>query len=626
MVEAIPHINGNGINGNGINGASTSTLKSKNAKRRAKKKDQRGAVSDDAIYQHSHFQQLTISSLQSATPGPSEAESESATQTERPTKVARPAAIDLSASLEDNDTFAAFSDVFARFQSRAEEQAASGSNGELDGKGEIIYSDDDQMSESEEEDSKNKIVSKRKQRQLRRLTVAELKQIVKKPELVDGEDVTSTDPRLLIHLKSSRNTIPVPPHWSLKRDYLQNKKGIEKPPFQLPSYIAATGIAEMKDALKEKEGEQTLKAKTRERVQPKMGKVNIDYQKLHDAFFRFQTKPDNLTGFGEVYYEGKEFETKFKERKPGDLSDELKEALSIPPLAPPPWLIAMQRFGPPPNYPQLRIPGLNAPIPDGAQWGFHPGGWGRPPMDEFGNPLFGDVMGAPEGQGVVQEEDPMGEPIQRERWGELEPEEDESEEEDDTEDEDAGQEADQDDDDLRSGMETPMDGLQTPGGMETPGGMQSVASTVPGGLETPDFLELRKGARGREEYNGPPKQLYQVIPERQTAGGKGFLTSDHGYDLAQLGNVAPAATRVLDADDRSSKRKGRSTGVEVALDASELEGMTESQLAARYEQAQAAAARTSTGGDDVNGEDLALLRQELQRKRATRDAKKAAAR
>lgn len=25
--------------------------------------------------------------------------------------------------------------------------------------------------------------------------------------------------------------------------------------------------------------------------QPKMGKINIDYQILHDAFFKFQTKP-----------------------------------------------------------------------------------------------------------------------------------------------------------------------------------------------------------------------------------------------------------------------------------------------------------------------------------------------
>ena len=30
-----------------------------------------------------------------------------------------------------------------------------------------------------------------------------------------------------------------------------------------------------------------MKAKMRERVQPKMDKVDIDYQKLHDAFFKF---------------------------------------------------------------------------------------------------------------------------------------------------------------------------------------------------------------------------------------------------------------------------------------------------------------------------------------------------
>lgn len=65
------------------------------------------------------------------------------------------------------------------------------------------------------------------------------------------------------------------------------------------------------------------------------------------------------------YYEGKEFETSLKEKRPGDLSKELIEALSIPPLAPPPWLIGMQRFGPPPSYPTLQIPGLNAPIPEG---------------------------------------------------------------------------------------------------------------------------------------------------------------------------------------------------------------------------------------------------------------------
>lgn len=50
-------------------------------------------------------------------------------------------------------------------------------------------------------------------------------------------------------------------------------------------------------------------------------------QKLY--FFRWQTKP-RMTIHGDLYYEGKEFETKLKEKKPGDLSDELRTALGMP--------------------------------------------------------------------------------------------------------------------------------------------------------------------------------------------------------------------------------------------------------------------------------------------------------
>ena len=66
------------------------------------------------------------------------------------------------------------------------------------------------------------------------------------------------------------------------------------------------------------------------------------------------------------YFEGREFETKLKERRPGKLSSELREALGMTePSMPPPWLLNMQRFGPPPSYPSLKIPGLNCPIPEG---------------------------------------------------------------------------------------------------------------------------------------------------------------------------------------------------------------------------------------------------------------------
>ncbi|KNC70648.1 hypothetical protein SARC_16821, partial [Sphaeroforma arctica JP610] len=67
------------------------------------------------------------------------------------------------------------------------------------------------------------------------------------------------------------------------------------------------------------------------------------------------------------------------DKKPGDISDELREALGMvvddesKAEMPVPWLVAMQRYGPPPSYPNLRIRGLNAPIPEGCSFGFHPG-------------------------------------------------------------------------------------------------------------------------------------------------------------------------------------------------------------------------------------------------------------
>jgi splicing factor 3B subunit 2 len=153
--------------------------------------------------------------------------------------------------------------------------------------------------EGSDADEEAKPLSKKKLRKQRQMSVAELKQVAKKPELVEWTDPSAADPRLLLHIKAYRNTVPVPAHWSAKRDYLQGKRGIEKPPFQLPAYIADTGIATQRDAVKEKEANMSLKAKTRERVQPKMGKIDIDYQKLHDAFFKFQTKPV-VSGFGEM--------------------------------------------------------------------------------------------------------------------------------------------------------------------------------------------------------------------------------------------------------------------------------------------------------------------------------------
>ncbi|KIK68056.1 hypothetical protein GYMLUDRAFT_155584 [Collybiopsis luxurians FD-317 M1] len=494
----------------------------------------------------------------------------------------------------------AFSDVFARFQLPPDESSVRNED-QGPSKGQVIYSDDDMASDDEASDSEKKPISKKKQRKMARLTVAELKQLVKKPEVVEWTDVTAADPRLLLQLKSYRNTVPIPIHWSAKRDYLQGKRGIEKPPFQLPSYIADTGIATMRDAVKEKEANMSLKAKTRERVQPKMGKIDIDYQKLHDAFFKFQTKPP-VSGFGEMYYEGKEFETSLKEKRPGDLSPELVEALSIPPLAPPPWLISMQRFGPPPSYPTLRIPGLNAPIPEGAQWGFHPGGWGKPPLDEYNRPLYGDVFGV-----LPRANDSdMGEPVDKEPWGELEPEEEESESESEEESEEEEEES----------TVAPTDGLQTPSGLETPSGMASVVSTIAGGLETPDFLELRKSsARAPSEAaETGPRSLYQVVPEKQTSV-QGLMGSERGYDVSAVSN--PSAAIPVLGDTRGTKRKN---GVDVSIDVGELEGLSEDELRRKYEAHSRGSAGVPGGANkedfsDMVAKEMAKKKQKMDRDR-----------
>ncbi len=223
------------------------------------------------------------------------------------------------------------------------------------------------------------------------MSIAALKASVERPDLVDSMDNCAQDPRALIFCKGYKNTVQIPRHWSNKRSYLSAKRGVDKRPFQLPEYIEQTGIAKIRQAVLAKEAEKDIKAKQRAKMRPKTGKLDIDYQVLHDAFFKYQTKPNHLTKHGDLYYEGRENETRYVHKKPGQLSVALREALGMVEGSPSPWLVNMQRFGPPPAYPNLRIPGLNAPIPLGAEWGYHPGGWGRAPIDQYGNPVYGGL-------------------------------------------------------------------------------------------------------------------------------------------------------------------------------------------------------------------------------------------
>lgn len=227
------------------------------------------------------------------------------------------------------------------------------------------------LSDSEDEEQqdnrqKEKGLSKKRKKHGRRMKIAEVKRYCSRPDVVEVWDATAADPKLLVFLKAYRNTVPVPRHWCQKRKFLQGKRGIGKQPFHLPDFIAATGIEKVRQACNEKEDSKKLKQKQSERMQPRMKKMDIDYPALYDAFFKYQTKP-KLTTHGDLYYEGKEFEVKqLMEMKPCTLSYELREALGIPDVASPPYLRNMQRYGAPPSYPNLKIPGFNAPIPQEA--------------------------------------------------------------------------------------------------------------------------------------------------------------------------------------------------------------------------------------------------------------------
>ncbi|KAL6546638.1 hypothetical protein OROMI_022359 [Orobanche minor] len=419
-----------------------------------------------------------------------------------------------------------------------------------------LKKDSDSEEEEQETQQKEKGISNKKKKLQRRMKIAELKQISTRPDVVEVWDATASDPKLLVYLKSYRNTVAVPRHWCQKRKFLQGscggtcgalkrKRGIEKQPFQLPDFIAATGIEKIRQAYIEKEDNKKLRQKQRERMQPKMGKMDIDYQVLHDAFFKHQTKP-KLTTHGDLYYEGKEFEVKLREMKPGTLSQELKEALGMPEGAPPPWLINMQRYGPPPSYPHLKIPGLNAPIPPGAKFGYGHGDWGKPPVDEYGRPLYGDVFG------VLQQDQPSyeEEPVDKTKhWGDLVEEEEEEEEEE--------QEEEIEEKELEDGIQS----------------VDSLSST-PTGVETPDVIDLRK-----QQRKEPDRPLYQVLEEKEEKIAPGtLLGTSHTYVINTGAQDKTGAKRV------DLLKSQKSDKVDITLAPEELDTM-ENVLPAKYEEA-----------------------------------------
>lgn len=144
---------------------------------------------------------------------------------------------------DDSGVFEQFEHVFKRFAS-AEALTSDGPIFDEAIQNDLPVTSPEERAAAEqkpEEEVKN--LSRRKRKQMLRMSVAELKQAVARPEVVESHDVTAADPKLLVYLKSYRNAVPVPRHWCHKRRYLQGKRGVEKKPWTLPEFIAQTGAS-----------------------------------------------------------------------------------------------------------------------------------------------------------------------------------------------------------------------------------------------------------------------------------------------------------------------------------------------------------------------------------------------
>jgi len=318
-----------------------------------------------------------------------------------------------------------------------------------------------------------------------------------------------------------------------------------------------------------------------------LGKIDIDYQILHDAFFRYQTKPP-MTQHGALYYEGREHELKMTEKKPGQYSQQLREALGMKDeTAPPPWLLRMQSAGPPPAYPNLSIPGVSAPIPAGARYGFGEGEWGKPPVDINGRPLYGDVFGVERRTAAEIEQ------IDTTLWGSLEEEEEEDEEE-----EEAGD--DEKDEDQPMDEETTADGT---------------SSTISGmsGLTTPEVLNLRKadgtGTETPDTVAQRPKSLYTVVEEKRIGVGSGIFGTQHTYVLPEAGSIGVGMNtpQLSDQEKRVAAQQAKNRGqVDMALNPEELEGLDAAALKRKYDsrlQEENDASKKHLTADDEDEED-----------------------
>ena len=226
-------------------------------------------------------------------------------------------------------------------------------------------------------------------------TVGRLKLAVYRPEAVDLHDINANDPIAAVHLRTYRNYVPVPQHWSHRRKYLSQRSSNLR--YELPADVAGTRVATIRKYYVDKARASQHHGTAASKGSNALVAPRPDYDALRDCFTKVSSGV--CAELGVLYTEGERRAPGHRDVQPGFLSSRLRVALGMPAGVstpyPPPWLVHMQVHGPPPGYPSLLLPGVNAPLPPGTSWGHDRGQWGRPPTDAI-HPKgkWGDVLTA----------------------------------------------------------------------------------------------------------------------------------------------------------------------------------------------------------------------------------------
>ena len=195
-------------------------------------------------------------------------------------------------------------------------------------------------------------------------------------KLIELHDVNAPYAIFLMKLKGHRSSVPVPRHWSQKRAFLANQTTRERGDYVVPDFIRDTGVAA---------------------VRVDDGQANIAFAKKLQAAYVFPNPHDGdktkLSRYGDVFHEMKDVRALRNNFVPGQMSSRLKKALGMTDISPPPWIRSLQLMKRlPPSYPNIKIPGLNAPLPPGAHWGDGVGMWGHPARNERDELVWPDVV------------------------------------------------------------------------------------------------------------------------------------------------------------------------------------------------------------------------------------------